>query len=90
MIAKLEASVLERLVDPAGAEFDALTARALLRLRLPDRDAARLRELMELHRTGVATHEQEAELEAYDRVGTLLSILQSKCRLALKRHGEAP
>ena len=38
-------------------------------------------------RVGTLTDDEQAEVEAYSRVGSLLGILQSRARRALKRRG---
>ena len=62
---------------------------AILGLSIPDGDAARMRELSAKARAGTLTAEEDADMDAYERVGSVLSILKSKARLAQKRLGRS-
>jgi hypothetical protein len=81
----LEAAIWNRLIgsDPASLSPD--TARFILDLEFPDDDKARLRQLAAKARQGSLTPEEEAAVETYSRVGSILGILKSKARLSLKR-----
>jgi hypothetical protein len=60
-------------------------ARHLLKLSFPPDDEARMRELAEKNREGQITPGELALLDEYVRVGTVLSILQSRARKLLNR-----
>jgi hypothetical protein len=60
-------------------------ARHLLKLSFPPEDEDRMRELAEKNREGAITPAELAVLDEYVRVGTVLSILQSRARKLLNR-----
>jgi hypothetical protein len=60
-------------------------ARHVLKLGFTDEDRARMRELLERNRDGTLTPNEAAELDGYDLVGDMLSILQSKARMVLRK-----
>ncbi len=80
-----EAAILARLIQIEQQELSRGAAEYLLSIRFGDRDTARMNELSELARHGKLTSEDQAELDSYIHVANLLSIMQSKGRLALQR-----
>lgn len=78
------AAIWERVVDFQG-KLSPTAARALLRLQFSEGDHARIHELSVKARAGLLSSDEEAELDAFERLGCLLDILHSKARLALKR-----
>ena len=82
-----DASILERVVSPAEPGLAAEAARAMLLFAFPESDHVRIHELSEKSRQGALTAEEEAEAESYERVGSLLGLLQSKARLTLRHLG---
>jgi hypothetical protein len=81
-----EASLLARAFDAERGDLPIEAAQILLRARLPAADLKRMQDLGELAQKGVLTPGQRREAEAYDRVGLLIEMLQSKARLSLARH----
>jgi hypothetical protein len=79
-----EAAVWLRILHPDG-EIPAETARAILRLSFPDTEKAHMHELSAKARAGTLTAAEEQKMDAYERVGALLSILKSKARQVLKK-----
>jgi hypothetical protein len=80
-----EAAILSRI---AGADEPALSvaaARGLLTLGFSPADKDRMHTLAAKAREGTLTSDEQAEVEAYSRIGSLLGILKSKARRALKR-----
>jgi hypothetical protein len=80
-----EAAIWERVIPPGG-ELAPPTARAILKLAFPSQERERMHELAAKAQEGQLTPEEHAEIEDYERVGTLLSILKSKARKVLKRN----
>lgn len=80
-----EAELWERLLDPAGPELSSEAARYILNLRFPDPDIARMHALAEKAREGALTLDEHIELDNYERVGHVLSLMKSKARKALKK-----
>ena len=56
----------------------------ILALGFDQADNDRMRDLVAKARGGALTPEEQAEVEAYSRVGSLLGILQSRAGRALK------
>ena len=82
-----EAAILSRVIGPEVPDLPQEAARAILRLRFPESDRQRMRELGEKAREGGLTEREEVELEGYRHVGHLLELLWSKARLSMKRAG---
>ncbi len=59
-------------------------ARHLLKIEFGDQDRARMHELAQKNEEGELSPAEQREFENYVRVGTLLSILQSRARKRLK------
>jgi hypothetical protein len=79
-----EAAIWTRIVHPDG-KLTASAARAILKLSLPDQDRERMHALAAKARAGSLTPDEEFEIDNYERVGHLLSILKSKARKTLKQ-----
>ena len=88
MTLTFDASILERVVSPEEPSLAAAAARAMLLFAFPERDHVRMHELSEKARQGALTPDEEAEADSYERIGSLLGLLQSKARLTL-RHLQA-
>ena len=58
-------------------------ARALLKLRFPPQDVARMQDLAAKARRGDLTESESAEIDAFERMGCLLDILHSKAQRVL-------
>jgi len=80
-----EAALWGRLFDPASTDLSPEAAQYLLGLRFPQRDINRMHALAEKARSGTLTLEEHIELDNYERVGHVLSIMKSKARKALKQ-----
>lgn len=78
-----EAAIWLQILYPDG-ELSSATAQTLLKLALPTKEKARLRELSAKARAGILTEKENAMMEQYERAGALLSILKSKARHVLK------
>lgn len=81
--AQSEADIWERIIHPHGA-MTKETARRILELAFSDEDRERMHELAAKNRRGELSDEEEAELDHFNRVGTLLSILKVRARRVLK------
>jgi len=83
--ANTEAEILSRIIAPGKPELPVQTAEAILALEFPGEDRERLDQLAEKAREGTLTGEEPLEIDAYERVGSFLSPLQSKARNSLKK-----
>ena len=88
-----EAAILGRLVVPEELSLSPAAAEGILALEFDQADKDRMHQLAAKARAGTLTPQEQAEVEAYSRIGSLLGILQSKVRRALKgrrgRNGKA-
>jgi hypothetical protein len=79
-----EAAILGRLLVPDEPSLSPAAAEGILALGFDQADKERMHALAAKARAGALTPEEQAEVAAYSRVGSLLGILQSKARQALK------
>lgn len=80
-----EAEILSRIIAPGTAGLPVHTAEVLLALDFPREDRERMNQLEERTREGTLTAEEHLEIDAYERVGHFLSLLQSKARISLRK-----
>ena len=59
------------------------SARAVLSIHFSSSDEQRMRELMDKNNTGAITPAEQAEMEAFRRIGSFLAIMQATARLHL-------
>ena len=64
-------------------------ANQILALRFTDKQRARMTELAERNSAGTLTPQERQEMLSFAHVGTTLSILHSKARLALRNGGQS-
>ena len=80
-----EAAILTRIAGPDEPAFSAAATKGILTLGFSPADKDRMHTLAAKAREGTLTSDEQAEVEAYSRIGSLLGILKSKARRALKR-----
>ena len=74
-------------MNPADEpEWSDAAAREILALGFSREDKKRMHALAARARAGTLTSNEENEVEAYGRVASLLGILKSRARRALRRH----
>jgi hypothetical protein len=76
--------IFGRLLDSGDGALSPDTARYLLTLEFRQEDRERMHALSLKAQEGTLTPEEKVEIDSYERVGHLLSILKSKARRALK------
>jgi hypothetical protein len=79
-----EFGIWRRLLDGQEASLSPAAARAILQIKFPKVDLRRLDDLAAKARAGQMTDAETSECEAYSRVNSLLSIMKTKARRALK------
>jgi hypothetical protein len=79
-----EAAIWERVMEPDKNGLSAAAARAILKLGFSGEDRSRMHELAEKNRDGTLSEKEREELEAYVRVGDVLSLLHLKAKRLLK------
>ena len=82
--ARTEASIWEHVIHPQGELRHKDAARHILQLSFSPEERARMHELAAKNQDGSLTVEEESELDHYNRVGTVLSIMKSKARKLLR------
>lgn len=80
-----ETEILQRAVTPLASPLSREAAESLLQIRFAAKDVDRMNELAEKARRGELANEEREQLEAYERVGHLLSTLTSFARRSLQQ-----
>ena len=80
-----EAAILTRLTGAAEPAMSSAAAKGILTLGFSPADKDRMHALAAKACAGTLTAGEQSEVEAYSRVGSLLGILKSQARRALKR-----
>ena len=83
-------AVLEQLAELDVESISPATARKIIGFRFAASHHQRVKALSQQAQAGTLSPTEQQELDEYIRVGTLLSILQSRARRALKAAGQAP
>ena len=81
-----ELAILSRVLQPESLPLEA--ARYILGLTFPRRDCERMNALAEKARQGVLSGREQAEMHDYCEAGHLLTLLQSKARIAIEKHAQ--
>ena len=79
----LDAQILEAIVAPEHATLAPAVSRALLSCGFQPEQKLEIDRLLTRQNAGTITESQKAKLEAYVRVGNLLTLLQAKARASL-------
>jgi hypothetical protein len=82
-----EAAILARVIEADENEITPDVARYLLSMQLPETDRDRVDELSAKARSGSLARAEEAELDSYLHIGSLLGVMQSRARRFLKKTG---
>jgi hypothetical protein len=83
------ASVLDRIIEPRTGGFSDEHARYILSLDFAPEEQARYAELAEKVQLGNLTEQEQADLDEFVTANALLTILQSKARISLRKHNSA-
>ena len=78
-----EAEIWMRILHP-DRDLTPRVAKAILDLSFPASDSNRMRTLSAKARAGTLSTEEDAEMDNFERVGSILSTLKSKARQVLK------
>jgi hypothetical protein len=79
-----EVAIFGRVLEPGQATLDVAAARAILDLDFNQADKNRMRLLLAKAKAGTLTAEEGTEIDNYERVGHMLSLMKSKARRSLK------
>jgi hypothetical protein len=80
-----EGAIFCRVLEPDQATLSTAAAKAILDFDFNQADKDRMRELSAKTGEGTLTDEEQAEINNYERVGHILSLMKSKARLSLTR-----
>jgi hypothetical protein len=80
-----EATILTRVIAPERGGLSLTAARSILKIKFPQADHDRMRELSRKANAGTLTAMEQDELNDYERVGLLIDLLHSKARKTLKK-----
>ena len=86
-----EVAIFGRILESDQPGVDAAAARAILGLDFKQSDKERMRELLAKSKAGTLSDDETAEIENYDRVGHMLSLMKTKARdsLSIKETGDS-
>ncbi len=79
-----EVAIFGRVLEPDQATLDPAAARAILNLDFKQTDKDRMRALLAKAKKGSLTADEQVEIDNYERVGHMLSLMKSKARRSLK------
>jgi hypothetical protein len=79
-----ESAILGRVFEPDRAGLSAAAARAILALGFSREDQDRMRHLLAKAKEETLSSEEQAEINNYERVGHIISMMKSKARQSLK------
>lgn len=81
---KSEAAIWAGIIAPEENGLSSTAARALLKLKFSEQQLAHMNELSQKNPEGLLSDAERAELEAYVKVGDVLSLLHLKARRSLR------
>ncbi len=79
-----EVAIFGRVLEPDRATLGAAAARAILGLDFKANDKDRMQQLLAKAKAGTLTAGETIEIDNYERVGHMLSLMKSKARRSLK------
>jgi hypothetical protein len=79
-----EVAIFNHILQPEQATLSATAARAILSYRFSRADQERMRQLSAKAQQGTLTPNEQEEINNYERVGHILSLMKSKARRSLK------
>lgn len=89
MIARSEAAILSRIIEPEKPEMPVSAARLILQWEFSESDRQRMHDLLAKAKSGRMTRREKRDAQNYERVGHFLSVLKSKARISLKARKSA-
>jgi hypothetical protein len=82
-------AILESIIEPDEGSFSPEHARYVLSLSFPSKAQKRYLKLSEKAQQGFLSKAEEQLLDEYLNTNAFLTILKSKARVSLKKHGSA-
>ena len=84
-----EVAIFSRVLQPEQATLSVAAAKAILDLGFSEADKERMRQLSAKARDGTLDADEQAEINNYERVGHILSLMKLKARRSLKGRSAA-
>jgi hypothetical protein len=84
--ASSELAILSRILEPEEPTLSPDAARSLLSLDFRPQDRARMQELAAKARDGTLSPEEHLEIDNYEKVGHVLSLMKAKAKVSLKKN----
>ncbi|MCA9270516.1 MAG: hypothetical protein KDA41_18670 [Planctomycetales bacterium] len=84
-----QGEILARVIRPEETNLSHDAARAILQWAFSPEDQQRMEQLAQKAREGALSADERADLENFECVDTLLSIMKSKARRCLQQHSAA-
>lgn len=81
----VEAEILSRVVAPDRPTLEPDAAKAILGFRFPASDRQTMDKLSEKAREGELSESEREQIDSYERIGHLISLMKSKARLSLNQ-----
>lgn len=78
-----EVAIFGRVLEPEEATLDVAAAKAILNLDFQEADKDRMRVLLAKAKKATLTADEQVEIDNYERVGHMLSLMKSKARRSL-------
>ena len=85
----MQNGILERIIKPRSGSFSSEHARYILSLDFSPQQQARYEKLSKKAQSGSLTPKEQTMLDGFLEANTLLTILQSKARISLRRRNSA-
>ncbi len=79
-----EAAIFGRVLEPDRANLSISAAKSILALEFTHADMDRMRLLLAKAKQGKLTSAEQVEIDNYERVGHMISLMKSKARCSLK------
>ncbi len=83
--ASSEIAILTRVLQPEEATLSADAARSILALDFTPDDRDRMQELAAKARAGTLSEREHVEIDNYEKVGHVLSLMKAKAKVSLKQ-----
>jgi hypothetical protein len=86
----IESEIWGRVLGHESGALSREVARAILRIDFPKGDKQRMHELAAKARKGTLSRDEKEEIDSYGRIGSFISIMKSRARVALRNDGNGP
>jgi hypothetical protein len=79
-----EANIWELILRPRFGKMSAEKAKTILGFSIPEAERARMKKLLAKAKAGTLTRDESLEMDEFERMGAMLSILKARARRVLK------